>query len=747
MAPKIFDLFKSKPPAPAPSAPSDDRYARALLLLQDRKLEQAIALFDEVIAEQPDHAEAHYKRANALNQLQKWEEALSGYDRAVQIDPNFAYAFCNRGTVLERLRRWDEALQSYEKAVALNPGDALTLFNRGSVLKELKRFDAALASYGQALIQRPDYAEAYINRGHVLQEMSRFEEALSSYDKAIELKPVYPPAFVGRSGALQKLNRNQEAAESLQHAADLQSEYASIFANQAVVLCGQHRYEEAMQLFGRALSLKPDSAEFNYLYGFLLMLLKRVEEGIASYDRALALDPEYKFLIGLRQHARMTLCNWAGLDTALAQVVQGLQARRKVAPPLATLGLLDSPSLHRVAAEIFAQQECPSNASLGALPAHPRSDRIRIGYFSADFRIHPVSLLTAGMIEAHDRSRFEIFAFAFGADVPDHVRNRLRGAFDHFTDVDQQSVEDVAILARKLRIDIAVDLMGFTHGCRPAIFAMRAAPVQVNFLGYPGTLGTDFMDYLVADRVLVPAGSEQHYAEKIIYLPDSYQPNDSEREISERIFSREELGLPSEGFVFCCFNRAFKLLPATFDTWMSILKRVPGSVLWLSEGSASVVANLQREAEARGVDGRRLVFAKLMTGLEHHLSRHRSAGLFLDTLPFNAHTTASDALWTGVPVVTCIGEAMPGRVAASLLHAVGLPELITGTLAEYEELAVRLATHPAELEQVREKLARGRLSGPLFDTARYTRNLESAYEQIYERSLAGLAPEHIHVGH
>jgi predicted O-linked N-acetylglucosamine transferase (SPINDLY family) len=743
MAPKIFDLFKSKPLA---AALPDDRYARALLLQQEGKLEPAIELFDEVIAEQPQHAEAHYKRANALNQLQKWEDALAGYDRAVQIDPNFAYAFCNRGTVLERLRRWDEALQSYEQAVALNPGDALTLFNRGSVLKELKRFDAALASYEQAVTQRPDYVEAYVNRGHVLQEMSRFEEALTSYDKAIELAPVYPAAFVGRGRALQKLNRNQEALENLERAGELQADYANIYAHQAAALCGLHQYEEAAQLFGRALSLQPDNAELNYLLGFVLVLLKRVEEGLARYDRALALEPDYKFLIGLRQHSAMQICRWTELESSLPQVVQGLKAGRKVAPPLSALGLVDSPSLHRAAAEIFAQQECPADGSLGALAPHPRSDKIRVGYFSADFRVHPVSLLIAGLIEGHDRTRFEIYAFAFGADVPDHIRIRLRGAFDHFIDVDQQSNEEVALLARKMRIDIAVDLMGFTHNCRPTIFALRAAPVQINFLGYAGTLGTDYMDYLVADHVLIPPGSQQHYCEKIIYLPDSYQPNDSEREISERIFTREELGLPPEGFVFCCFNRAFKLLPATFDTWMNILRRVSGSVLWLSEDSASVVANLQREAEARGVDGGRLVFAKMMTGLEHHLSRHRSAGLFLDTLPFNAHTTASDALWTGVPVVTCMGEAMPGRVAASLLHAVGLPELITSTLAEYEELAVRLATHPVELEEIREKLARHRLNAPLFDTARYTRNLEAAYEQAYERSQAGLAPEHIIVG-
>jgi len=743
MAPKIFDLFKSKPRA---SALPDDRYPRALALLQEGKQEQAIGLFDEIIAEQPRRAEAHYKRANALNQLQRWEDALAGYDRAVQIDPNFAYAYCNRGTVLERLRRWDEALYSYERAVALNPGDALTLFNRGSVLRELKRFDAALASYEQAIAQRPDYVEAYVNRGHVLQEMDRFEDAVSSYDKAIELAAVYPAAFVGRGRALQKLNRNQEALESLQHAADLQSDYAGIYANQAVVLYGLHRHEEAAQFFARALALQPDSAELHYLHGQVLVLLKRIEEGLASYDRALALDPDYNFLIGLRQHTAMQICSWSGLETSLARVVQGLQARRKVAPPLSTLGLVDSPSLHRAAAEIFAQQECPRDGRLGALAPHPRSDKIRVGYFSADFRVHPVSLLSAGMIEAHDRSRFEIFAFSFGPDRADHVRTRMRRAFDHFTDVDQQSAENVAMLVRKMRIDIAIDMMGFTHNYRAGIFALRAAPVQVGFLGYPGTLGTDYMDYLVADHVLVPAGSEQHYAEKIIYLPDSYQPNDSNRPISERIFTREELELPSEGFVFCCFNRAFKLLPQTFGTWMSILRRVPGSVLWLSEGSSAVVANLRREAEARGVDGRRLVFARSMTGLEHHLARHRAAGLFLDTLPFNAHTTASDALWTGLPVVTCMGESMPARVAASLLHAVGMPELITRTLTEYEELAVRLATHPDELERVREKLARHRLDAPLFNTARYIRNLESAYEQIHERSQAGLAPERIVVG-
>jgi predicted O-linked N-acetylglucosamine transferase (SPINDLY family) len=345
-------------------------------------------------------------------------------------------------------------------------------------------------------------------------------------------------------------------------------------------------------------------------------------------------------------------------------------------------------------------------------------------------------------LELHDGSRFRITAFSFGPASHGAMRKRLTSACDEFIDVRDQSDADVAMLARNRHIDIAVDLKGFTQDNRAGIFARRAAPLQVNYLGYPGTMGAPYMDYLVADPVLVPAASQSHYAEKIIYLPHSYQVNDTRRVIAEKSITRAELGLPSGGFVFCCFNNSYKILPGTFDSWMRIVARVPGSVLWLLGANATAICNLRREAAARSVNPERLIFANRID-LPEHLARHRAADLFIDTLPCNAHTTASDSLWAGLPVLTCIGECFAARVSASLLMAIGLPELIAATLEQYEELAVHLATHPEQLADIRQRLTENRLSAPLFDTPLYARHIEAAFAAIHERCNAGRPATHI----
>jgi predicted O-linked N-acetylglucosamine transferase (SPINDLY family) len=369
---------------------------------------------------------------------------------------------------------------------------------------------------------------------------------------------------------------------------------------------------------------------------------------------------------------------------------------------------------------------------------------IRIGYFSADFRNHPVSLLTTELFETHDRTKFETFAFSTGPDTKDAVRSRLKGAFNEFIDARNHSDRSVAEHARRLEIDIAIDLGGHTQDSRTGIFAMRAAPLQVNFLGYPGTMGAAYMDYLVADHMIIPESHRRHYSEKIAYLP-SYQPNDSRRAISAKELKRQDFGLPQTGFVFCCFNNHYKITPGVFDVWMRILKRVDGSVMWLSGGHGSAADNLRNEASLRGIAADRLIFAEPMPMLEEHLARHRLADLFLDTLPFNAHTTASDALWAGLPVLTCTAEAFASRVAASLLTAIDLPELITSTQAGYEALAITLAANPERLAQIRKKLEANRLTMPLFDARQFTKNIEDAYAQMYERHQADLPPGHIYV--
>jgi predicted O-linked N-acetylglucosamine transferase (SPINDLY family) len=373
-----------------------------------------------------------------------------------------------------------------------------------------------------------------------------------------------------------------------------------------------------------------------------------------------------------------------------------------------------------------------------------RGGKIRLGYYSADYHEHATAFLTAGLFERHDRSRFELTAFSFGPPREDAMRRRVTAAFDRFVDVRSRSDQEVAQLSRELAIDIAVDLKGYTEGARMGIFAHRAAPVQVSYLGYPGTLAAPYIDYLVADETLIPSETRAFYTEKIAYLPHSYQANDRQRSIAERIFTREELGLPSRGFVFCCFNNAYKITPAVFDVWMRILRRVEGSVLWLLLDNERAAENVRREAEARGVSGSRLVFAPSMA-LPEHLARHRAADLFLDTHPYNAHTTASDALWAGLPVLTRSGESFAARVAGSLLKAAGLAELVTTTPEAYEALAVELATDPIHLAKLTVGLSRTRLAVPLFDTELFARHLENAYTQMYQRSVRGLSPEHLHV--
>ncbi len=720
-------------------------HAIAAKTLQGGELEKAIELYDGLIARQPDDAEAHYKRANAQNMLGRSEAALAGYERAVALKPDYANAFCNRGTVLERLGRWEEALASYERTLELNPGDALAYYNRGSVLKELKRLEEALASYDQAIGLRSDYVEAHFNRGSVLQSLGQHQAALASYDRVLELNPTFAKAFHRRGISLARLRRLDAALASYERAIALDADFAAAHVDRANVLQEVQLMEAAVDEYARAIELDPNLAEAYFGLGSALGKLKRHQEAVRSYDRALALRPDLRFLPGMRRYAKMQICDWDGLASDRVEFSTGLEAQQAMSPPLPVLALFDSARLHELAARLWARELCPPDDSLGVIANRSRKDRIRIGYFSPDFRTHPVSLLTAGLFETHDRSKFEITAFAFGSDADDPMRARLKHAFEHFIEVGRYSDAEIASLARGHGIDIALDLGGFTDGSRARVFAKRTAPLQVGYLGYPGTLGAPYMDYLIADHVLIPAGEERYYSEQIIRLPDSYQPTDSTRAISDRVFSREELGLPPQGFVFCCFNRGFKLMPETFDDWMQILKRVEGSVLWLSEGDKTAVANLRQEAVRRAVSPERLIFATSVPSMADHLARHRAADLFLDTLPFNAHTTASDALWAGLPVLTCAGQALPGRVAASLLSAIGLPELITTTREHYRDLAVRLAQNPAQLRQLRDKLASNRATAPLFDTVRYTRTLESAFAAIYERQQANLPPAHLTV--
>ena len=678
---------------------------RAVADFQAGKLDEAERLCKILLGARPDYFDALHLSGTIAARRQRFEEADRLLSQALAVNKESAEAYSNYGNVQRARGRTADALSSYERALAIKPGFVDALNNRGGVLKELERFDQALASYDAALALKPDLAIVHFNRGGVLSSLKRHQEALASYDRALAL--------------------NGGFAEALN--------------NRGATLAALKRYDEALRSYSRALAVRPDFAEALQNRGATRTSLGRHEAASEDLERALRLNPDLPFARGTLLHSRMHNCDWRTYAQESRRVVADVHAGNRGAEPFMFLAISDSSQDQLRCARTWVRDQCPPSASTVWTGGQYRHDRIRLAYVSSDFRSHPLGHLMAALFEQHDRARFETIAVSLGRDDHSAMRSRLEGAFDRFIDVQRQSDRDVVKLMREMEVDIAVDRNGFTTGARPGIFALRASPIQVNYLAYPGTMGADFIDYLIADEMIVPRDQQRSYAERVVYLPDSYQVNDAGRRIAERTPTRKEVGLPDRGFVFCSFNNHYKIMPQLFDIWMSMLRQVDKSVLWLIDGTATMRRNLWREAAARGIDPQRLVFAPRMATADH-LARHRLADLFVDTLPYNAHTTASDALWAGLPVLTCAGTTFAGRVAASLLRAVGLPELVACSLDEYLSLALRLAKEPATLEEIRQKLVRNRAIAPLFDTDRFRRHIEAAYVEMWERHQRGESP-------
>jgi protein O-GlcNAc transferase len=608
---------------------------------------------------------------------------------------------------LAESRRGDfaAALATCEKALAIRPDCPKTLHARGAVLQELGRFEEALSSYDQALASRRDYAETHYNRAVILHELRRYGEALASYDQALAIRPVHASSLQNRGNTLHALER----------------------------------FEEALESYDKALAIEPDRAGLFNNRGYALQELKRHTEALTSFETALALDSAHPHALGGLADCTLKLCDWGRRDELIAALRRDVSEARSSVYPFVVLACSDDAALHLIAARQFIRSRIPVAPAPLWRGDVWRNDRIKVAYLSADFRSHPVAYLIAEVLELHDRSRFEVTGLSLGSDDCSAMRARLVRAFDRFYDVRNTTDRDVALMLNELRTDIVVDLTGYTMGCRPEILASRPAPIAVNYLGYPGTMGADFIDYVIADPIVLPFDRQPCYAERIVHLPDSYQANDCKRAIAARVPSREACGLPASGVVFCCFNSAWKISPAVFDIWMRLLRGVDGSVLWLLHDFDGTEANLCREAAERGIDPTRIVFAARMAP-DDHLARHRLADLFLDTLPYNAHTTASDALWAGLPVITCRGESFAGRVAASLLHAAGLGDLVTSSLEEYELLALKLARDGPLRADIQRRLEQNRLQYPLFDSARFCRNIETSYETMWRCWQRGESP-------
>ena len=647
------------------------------------------------------------------------------------------------GAANKGLGRVQAAATAFKKVTSLNPTYAEGFSNLGVTLQDQDKLDEALSSFTKAISLKPDYAEAYNNMGITLKDMGKLDEALSSFDKALSLKPNYTEAYNNMGITLKDMRKFDDAIACFKRALSLSPDYAEAYNNMSIVLKDQSKLDEAIKACNTALNIKPAYAEAHGNLGVSLQEQGKLEEAIKAHKKALSIKSDLAEARAKKLYLQAQICDWDELKSELPSLVDlGIQGGET--PPFSFFTLEDDPHRHRLRAENYARKRFSKNAMSQFVVPDKKPKRLRIGYFSADFREHPVSYLLAKVIETHDRDCFEIYGYSIGKAKDDQMKRRLVKSFDVFREVQNLSDRDVALLAKQDGIDIAVDLMGYTQYSRTGIFSSRAAPVQINYLGFPGTLGADFMDYIIVDENLVPREKQKYYVEKPIYLPHQYMPTDNTRQISSKSITRADEGLPEHGFVFCCFNNNYKISPREFDIWMRLLRSVEDSVLWLRKSNNWSVENFCKEAKIRGIDDSRLVFAEKLP-MDEHLARHKLADVFLDTFAFNAHTTATEALWAGLPVVTKLGEGFAARVSGSLLAAVGLPELITNNESEYKKLALELATNPEKLSSLKHQLAINRSSKPLFNTELYTKHLEDGYQRAYQQYFEGNRPKVIHV--
>jgi predicted O-linked N-acetylglucosamine transferase (SPINDLY family) len=716
-------------------------HASAAGLLAQGRHAEAIKQLTQLVAHHPGHFPAHFMLGSALAKTGQHDAALASYDRALQLNPQLAEAHLDKGTVQLAERRPAAALAAYDDALAVRPKFAEAWLGRGYALIQLGRHDDALAAIDKALALRSDFAEAWVGRGNALLESNRLQEAAAAYDRALQTRPDFAAAWSGHGDVLFRSGRHTEAETAFGRALAADATFAEAWLGRGTLALSLGRHDEALTALDQVIVLNPKLPNAWLVRGQAYYLRKRYDDALADWNKALALNPDQPGLAAACLRIRMHHCDWAGFETACESTRAAVRNAGIVAPFM-FVAIPSTPSEQLQCAQRWIDGNFRAVETSVRRRQRPERDRARIAYLSADFHQHATAQLMAGVFEQHDRSCFEVTGISVGPNDHSGMRRRIEAGFERFIDARPHDDEQIADMIRALDIDILVDLKGYSQDARTGVLARRPAPVQVNYLGFPGTIGAGFIDYIIADRDVIPEHEFNCYAEKIVWLPDSYQANDRSRPIADRAPARAEHGLPHSAFVFCCFNDNYKITPAVFSSWMRILLAVENSVLWLFEENATAADNLRREAAARGITPERLVFARRLPNAEH-LARHRCADLFLDTLPYGAHTTASDALWAGLPVVTCVGQTFAGRVGASLLNAVGLPETIAATAEAYEELAIALAKNPSRLADLKARLACHRLTTPLFDTAGFTRNIEAAYAAMIGRHRAGLSPDHI----
>lgn len=659
------------------------------------------------------------------------KNSLSASDKAIKC--------YQQGKLFKTQGHLAAAVENFQQAILFNPDYAEAHYQIGNIFLSQAQFELAIENYRHAVSIQPDFADAYCNLGMALKELGDLNQATESYRHALAITPDDFEIYSNLAEALFLQNQLDAAIETYQYALTLNPKAAGIYFNLNLVFQKLGNLEAAADSLKKSLSLAPNDAELHFSLGGVLHKQGQLTAAIDCFKKSLSLNPNSIETLDNLFLTQLRCCDWSSYFSIREKIIYDISSGVRGYRPFSFLAISSSAVAQQQCAE-SCTQSYPLSKNLVWTGQRYQHDKIRIAYISADFREHPVSYLMAGLFENHDRNRFEIIAISLLPDDDSATGQRLKAAFDRFINVHNHSDYEVALLMRELEVDIAVDLMGGTKNSRHGIFAYRPAPVQINYIGHPGTMGTEYMDYIFADAYLIPLKYQAYYTEKVIYLPDCFQANDDKRAISNQKPSRAELGLPESGFVFCAFNFSPKITPVFFDVWMRLLKKIPDSVLWLVTDNPFMPHQLCNEAIKRGVEPERLKFATRIK-YDQHLARFQLADLFLDTLPFNAGATASDALWAGVPVLTCSGEAFAARMAGSLLHAVGLPELITDNLEQYEALAFKLATTPAMLAEIRAKLAENRATYPLFNTARFCRHIEAAYITMWERYQRGESPE------
>lgn len=678
----------------------------------------------------------------------KFNDAKKNFLDSLHFIPDKASTLANLSATLLELKEYEEAKKIIDKALILYPKDEMILLNYARLNNDQNFHSKSLEIYNKLLEINPSSINALINKGNALRKINEFEKALINYQKALSLDSENIDALINLADLYSDLNLFDESLNCYNKI--LKSDPFSIESlnNKGVLLKNAFLYHEAYECFNKALQINPELIETNINLINILSLLNSHEDALLVCKKAMILNPKHDYLLGTYINLKMQVCDWNNYENLKNELVENINSGVKATNSWVALTLIDSLAIHRKAAEIYTNDKFPSDDSLGELPKPSKkpftNNKIKIGYFSADLREHPVSYLMVELFEKHNLDKFDIYAFYNGDNDGSDIQNRLFKVFDgKLINISLLNDKDTAKLSREIGINIAVDLTGMTQGERVGVFSYRAAPIQIGYIGYLGTTGTKYYDYIIGDEIIIPEINRAFYSEKIIYLP-SYQVNDSKRLINEKNFSKSELNLPETGFIFTCFNNNYKFNPTIFDSWMRILLNVPDSVLFLFSSNKLVNSNLKKEAEMRGVNASRIIFGnKLERSL--YLSRYKVANLFLDTLPYNAGTTASDALWAGLPVLTCAGSSFASRVASSILISLGLSELVTYSLEEYEKTAIELATDPIRLNNINNKIKHNRNSKLLFDSSIFTSHLENAYHKVFDNYISNSPLDHIFI--